>query len=65
MAIILNIDELKALCDEIEYEKRSERPGQDFFFYDLFVFQAGAGLNFNINGLETDKTPYMFYTLYF
>ena len=31
MAIILNIDELKALCDEIEYEKRSERPGQDFF----------------------------------
>ena len=35
MAIVLNqnlnIDELKALCDEIEYEKRSERPGQDFF----------------------------------
>lgn len=31
MAIVLNIDELKALCDEIEYEKRSEGPGQDFF----------------------------------
>ena len=31
MAIILNIDELKALSYEIEYEKRNERPGQDFF----------------------------------
>ena len=39
MAIILNIDELKALCDEIEYEKRNETQGQDFF-YDLLVFQV-------------------------